>query len=292
MKRSHLNLGLLAVAIGLGAAVWFSQKKEEKRPPLTALAPAAVTRVLLEHPGAPALRLEKKDGSWQLVEPIQAPAEPFEVNALVGLADTEVQQMLEGSLDLKELGLDPPSYKLTLNDQLIEFGGSEPLKYRRYLRHAGKVVLINDPPSAALDQDYSDLVTKSVLPEGADIVRIAVPGLTVEKKPDGGWTSPEQPQAKPEQLQKFVDAWKNAKALWNSADEGEPPQETATVTLADGRSFSFGIAARDPQLVLVRADWRLRQTLPRSDVETLLALPAEPPPGDAPADTAPAAPAQ
>ena len=56
MKRSHLNLALLVVAGGLGAAVWFGQKKEEKGPPLTSLEQASITRLALEYPGQPAVR--------------------------------------------------------------------------------------------------------------------------------------------------------------------------------------------------------------------------------------------
>lgn len=295
MKRGHLNLGLLAVALGLGTAVWVSQKKEEKGPPLTALAPAAVTTIVLEHPGAPALRLEKHDGSWKLVAPVQADTDSFEVNSLIGLADTQVQQTLEGEPDLAQLGLAPPAYVVTLNDQRIEFGGSEPLKFRRYVRHGGKVLLVADPPSAPLDKDYSDLVSKSLLPADARITRIALPGLTVEKNAAGAWTSPEQPQASPEQLQKLVDAWRNAKAMWNGAETAEPAPapagEPATVTLADGRQLGFVVVEREPQFVLARPELRVRYTLAKSELETMLQLPAaEPQASSAPAPPAADAP--
>ena len=94
MKRARLNLVLLAAALGLGLAVYFAQKPEPPGPPLTPYQPDAVTRIALEHPGAPAIRLEKQDGKWQLTAPVSAEADPFEVNALIGLADRATQLKL------------------------------------------------------------------------------------------------------------------------------------------------------------------------------------------------------
>jgi len=274
MKRTHLNAGLFAVAVGLAAAVWFAQKKDEdKKPPLTSLAPAAVDSIAIEHPGSPAIRLARQNGTWMLTAPVQAEVDPFEVNALVGLADTGLQQKLSEG-DLKELGLAPARYRITINDQSIDFGGEEPLKYRRYVRVNGRDLgLINDPGSAAFDADYSDLVAKNLLPGNADITRIAAPGLSLEKTAGGVWNSPDHPQAKPEQLQAVVDAWKGAKSLFNGAlDPEDIKAEAVTLTLADGRTLGFNIAARDPQLILARPELGVRYTLARTELDTLLKL--------------------
>ena len=77
MKRARLNLGLLAVAIGLGVAVYVAQQNKPAGPPLTAFKPDAVTHIAIEHPGAPAIRLEKQNGRWQLVAPVIAEADEF-----------------------------------------------------------------------------------------------------------------------------------------------------------------------------------------------------------------------
>lgn len=295
MNRNYLNLGLLVAVAGLGTAAWLGQKPdEEKKPPLTALTPSMVQTIALEHPGSPTIRLAKQDGQWAITEPVKAAADPFEVSALVGLSDTGVQMKLDSG-DLKELGLVPARYRITINDQTIDFGGEEPLKYRRYVRVNEKdLALIADPGSAAFDADYSDLVAKDLVPAGAAIRRIVVPGLTLEKSADGAWTSPDHAEAKADQLKAIADAWASAKALFNASLQPEDAQgEAATLTLADGRTLSFTIAARDPQLVLARADLGVRYTLSRTDVDTLLQLPAPKPADAAPADTAapPATPA-
>jgi hypothetical protein len=47
MQRLTLNIGLAVAALGLGAAVLLSQKKEEKGPPLTPIAANALDHAYL-----------------------------------------------------------------------------------------------------------------------------------------------------------------------------------------------------------------------------------------------------
>jgi hypothetical protein len=287
MKRTHLNIALLVVVAGLGVAVWFGQKKaEDKKPPLTTLDKSAVDSIVIEHPGSPAIRLAKQNGAWMLTAPVQAETDPFEINALIGLADTGVQQTLaEG--DLKELGLAPARYRISVNQHTIDFGGEEALKYRRYVLVDGKqIALIDDPGSAAFDADYSDLVAKNLLPANAEITRIAAPGLTIEKTAGDVWSSPDHPQAKPEQLLAVVTAWKNAKAMFNARIEPEDANaEAMTLTLADGRTVGFTIVSREPQLLLSRADLGVRYTVSKADIDGLLKIGEPAPASAAPATT-------
>src|SRR3546814_3465832 len=137
MKRVYLNIALLVIVTGLAATIWFTQKKEPpKGPPLTTLSADAVTGIRIEHPNEPTITLEKKGAEWQLTEPVQSPTDPFEVASLVNLATTEIKHALKVSdVKLAELKLDPPQFTITLNDQKLEFGDTEPLEYRRYVRH-------------------------------------------------------------------------------------------------------------------------------------------------------------
>lgn len=281
MKRSHLNLALLVVAGGLGAAVWFSQEKEEKGPPLTALKQDSITRLAVEHPGQPAIRLEKKDGRWRLTEPVQADTDPYEVKGILSLAELELKTRLDAGVNRKELELDPPQYVVTLDDTRIALGGAEPIKYRRYVATGEVVGLVDDPPSAALDADFSDLIAKAIVPEGAELKQIELPGLTLSRKPDGSWSSPQHAEAKAAQLAQLAESWKNARAMWNAADPPEGSSGDAVkLGLADGRAIDLVVQARDPQLVLARKDLRVRYTLSKALVDELFKLP-EPPKPDA-----------
>jgi len=279
MKRARLNLALLAAALGLGLAVYFAQKGEPPGPPLTPYKPDAITRIALEHPGAPAIRLQKQDGQWQLTEPVIGEADPFEVNALIGLADRATQLKLEGGA-LKELELDPPLYTLTLNDAAIGFGGTEPIEFRRYVKTGDGAWLIEDPPGAALDKDYADLVAKDLFPAGAEIERIELPRLTLGKGADGKWAvTPADPKATADAMQKLADSWKGARSMWNELARDTPVTgDRIKVTLKGGVAREFIVAAREPQLKLHRADLGVTLVLSKALADELLKLPEPPAP--------------
>lgn len=288
MNRARLNLALLVVAAGLGTAVFFAQKKEPSGPPLTPFKPDAVTRIALEHPGAPAIRLEKHDNQWRLTEPVQAEADTFEVNGLVGLADRETKLKLEGGA-LKDFALDPPGYTVTLNDRAIGFGGVEPLEFRRYVKTADGAFLVEDPPGAALDADYADLVAKDLLPTDAELERIEVPGLSLAKDAQGQWSAaPAGPKATTDAMQKLADGWKGARSMWNElARESGVKGERVKLSLKGGATREFVIAARDPQFKLHRADLGVTFVLSKALADELLKLPEPPPPEEAKEEGAP-----
>lgn len=289
--RGKLNLALLAAAAGLGLAVYLSQEKEEKGPPLTALAPDSVARIAVEHPGTDAIRLEKRGSTWWLAAPVETVADEIEISALLGLADKESKERLEGA-KLPELNLDPPQYTVTLNDTAIAFGGVEPLQYRRYVKVGETVHLIEDPPSAALDKDYADLVAKSLFPADAQIERIQLPKLSLSKDKEGNWIlQPADPKATTDQMQKLADGWKNARSMWNELAKGQKPQgDPVIVTLKDGSAVKFLVVERDPQFKLYRPDLGVRFVLSKALTEELLKLPA-PPKEQAKEETKPAEPA-
>lgn len=278
--RARLNLGLLAVALGLGVAVFVANRKEPPGPPLTPYKADAIDRIALEHPGAPAIRLEKKDGHWRLVEPVQAEVDEFEVNALVGLADRETKLKVEGGAP-KELGLDPPAYTLTLNDRAIAFGGVEPLEYRRYVQTPDGTFLIEDPPGAAFDKEYADLVSKDVLPKGVAIERLELPRLALAKGGSGWSLTPADPKATTDQMQKLADAWQGARSMWNEmATDRKISGDRVKITLQGGATRELLVAAREPQLKLHRPDLGVTLVLSKALADELLRLPDPPPPAE------------
>lgn len=275
MRRTQLNLALAALAAGLGVAVYFSQEKEEKGPPLTSLKAAAIDTIALEHPGAETIKLERKDGGWKLVAPVSAEVDGFEINSVLGVAELETKQTLDAAqVKLSELSLDPSQYEVLLNDRRIAFGGVEPLNYRRYVKAGDKVYLVDDPPGAALDKDWADLVAKQLVPQDGELLKIELPGLTLAKGDDGKWSAtPADAKATPEAVQKVVDGWKNARSMWNEqADAKVPAGDAVTLTLKD-RTIKLVVAERDPQFKLYSPDARIRYVLSKALQDELLKLP-------------------
>lgn len=281
MKRTQLNLALLVVVAGLGAAAYFGREKEDKGRPLTPLTGESLTRIALEHPGQPIVKLERKDGHWRLVEPVQAETDPFEVSALTSLATVTAKRRLPlAEVKLAELGLQPPAYRVRLDEQVLDFGNVEPIEARRYILTGNEVALVDDPPSAALDADYSDLVSKALVPEGAELAKIELKGVHVARSADGkDWSVlPAQPQAAPNAAQQLAEAWKGARAMWLAPGLPEDAQgEPVRLTLKDGRVIELVVAQRDPQLVIARPEWKIRYTMSKALEPELLQLRPAPP---------------
>lgn len=277
MKRNVLNMMLGFTAIALVIVIAVSQKKEMKTLPLTPLAAEVVNHIRIDHPGSPVIELSKQGSQWNLISPVKAEADPFEVNGVLALASLEEQATFDpAQVALKELKLNPPQYSVTLNDQKLEFGGEEPIKYRRYIRTNGKIVLVSDPPSAALDADYSDLVVKTLLPAGSEIQSIELPDFTISRGKDGkGWVlTRNDSEISSDAKQKLVDAWKDARALWNAAVPKDAKGDHVKVITKTG-AVEFIITQREPQLILARPDLGVSYTLSEELMKEMLQLQQE-----------------
>ena len=114
-------------AIILGAAVyyfdWRRSQKEGDKPAVDATKLAFsiqlqdVTSLVIKHPAnpaEPALQFEKRDGVWQITQPIATPADQSSLDGIIdGLSSARTAQTEPGTPDrLKVFGLDPPALSL------------------------------------------------------------------------------------------------------------------------------------------------------------------------------------
>ncbi len=280
MNRSRLNFLLLVIVLALSAGVFFAKRdKHQPKETLTPLAAEGVNKIVIEWPGSPTITLEKQAAEWLLTTPVKARADRFEAVGATSLASTEVQSDVDGAgLDLKELGLMPPDHSITLNGVKIDFGGSDALKGRRYVRVNGAVKLIDDPATAALDKDYADLVAKDLFGLSDELVQIELQGLTLIKAANGEWVAPAgTANATPAALKTLAEGWQSARAMWNEAAPGDAPQGQALhFTLKGGRVVDYWVVATDPQFALYSPTLKIRHQLSKALADTLLKLPTTP----------------
>lgn len=282
MKRTYLNLALALLVLAVGAALYFTRSKPPAaKPPLTSLEPAQIDHIVIAHPKAKPVVLERRGARWRLTQPVSVAADPYEVNSVLDLARLPREETLPlKGLKLSELGLDPPRYTVKLNDVTIKVGEVEPLRYRRYMQVGDTVALVDNPPSAALGSDYADLVSKTLVPAGARIEKIELPGVTVGRSADGkGWQiTPADPHAAADAADRLATAWSEASAMWTklAPKDAKLPTDAATVTIdLSGRpALHFVVVKRDPQLVLQRDDIGIRYALGKDQADKLLKLAA------------------
>lgn len=146
MSRANRNLGILAiVAVALVALVLLIGRREYLRDPpaVTALDPAAVTRIELDIPPVAPQVFERRGDGWWRVKPTKARADDARVQRLANLAATPVARWLPASaITPAKVGLDHPSATLVLDGVHLEYGGLTAIDDLRYMRVGDKVALV------------------------------------------------------------------------------------------------------------------------------------------------------
>lgn len=276
-KRNLLNLVMLLLVAGLGLLAWLEpgRSPEPQAVKITALDPAAIERIRIERP-AGLLEMVRRDGRWQLTAPQAAPANTIRTDAIVSVAtiDSLNQQPIAG-LDLATYGLDEPKARLQLNDVTIDFGAAAPLDNRRYVRVGDTLHLIPDLRYYQLIGPWSGYVSLRLLEEGTQLERIALPQLVLVND-NGSW----MPEPKPEQWSAdaataLAQRWQNVQAMEVREHKGAATGDEVRLQVrGQEQPLRFVIAAREPELVLVRPDLGLAYHLVASQAQELLELSA------------------
>lgn len=276
--RLLLNLALLAVIVVLGAVAFFKPGKQEPESrPLLTLDATTLSRVTLHNKET--LAFEKADGLWRLTAPFAAPVNQVRVGQLldVAKAKSEADYPVKPE-DLAQFGLDNPQATLTLGETTLQFGGTDPINMRRYVRLGDTLHLVEDNFYHHLTAPATDYVDKKLLPEGARIKEIQLPGLKAVKEPDGQWTADPAGEGKTD-LGVLASAWATTRAIdVKRLEQPEVIGETLRIGLMEGEPVEFVIIQKQPYLVLARKDWGLQYEITAESSRELLNQPRPEPP--------------
>ena len=281
-SRLILNLVLLAVIAVLGALAFFEPgKKKTETIPLAKVDENALTALTLKNQDT--IQFEKKDGHWRLAAPFRAPANEVRVRQLIDIAKSnrEAEYPLKPE-DRAKFELDQPKATLVLGDTTLLFGGSDPINMRRYVQVGDTLYLVNDDFFHHLTASATDYVDKKLLPEGAKIKEIVLPGLKASLGQDGKWTREPPGEAKSD-LNELATAWTTARAIEVKRLEKPPQGETIKIGLVEGGPLEFTIVQREPDLILARSDLGLQYELTGETTRQLLNLPKPEPQAKPPA---------
>ncbi len=142
---TNLGLFLLVASLGIFAWVWQDPIPESRMSLLTSLEPGQVRKIELTVRNGEALTLEKRNGSWQMIQPHAASGNGPKIERLLKIANTaSTERFPLPDADRAEFGLEPPMAELRLNDTLLKIGGTHPIDHRRYVLVGDTLHLIND----------------------------------------------------------------------------------------------------------------------------------------------------
>ena len=287
-SRLALNLGLLAlIAILAAVAVLKPGKKEESQPTLLAGKLDALNLVTLQNKEK--LTFEKRDGLWWLTAPFAAPVNQVRMRQLleVGQAASSAHYPIKPE-ELAQFGLDQPQATLALGDSTLQFGTTDPINMRRYVRMGDTLHLVDDNFFHHLTASATDYVDKKLIPEGAKIRQIEMPGLKTMKGADGHWTAAPAGDGKTDWAE-LASTWATARAIEVKRLEKDSQGDTIRITLNEGSPIEFIILRKQPSLTLARRDLGLQYEITADTSRDLL---NQKQPATKPADSSPERPGE
>ena len=263
----NLGLALLVGALILIAIYKPGTQKEPAGTALTALTADGIQRLRLVRPNQKDIVLEQTGEAWQLTAPRKARANRVRVNELRALAATRSTTRFPAiAAELGKYGLDRPHATLFLNDAEIRFGGIHPLDNRLYVLHDGQVQLIPASVIRSVSAPLADFFSTNLIEEKAKPLMFKFPGFGLKQNEQGAWVrTPALPGIGSDQVNRFVDEWRYARALSAAPYSGKPVKARITLTLAEGeqqRVVEFGVLAEKPEFVLYRKDENLEYSFP------------------------------
>lgn len=271
-SRLLVNLGLLAlIAILATVAIVKPGKKEVELSPLLAVDPQGLTRVTLQNKET--LVFEKQDGQWRLTGPFAAPVNQVRVGQLldVAKAPSEANYPLKPD-EAGQFGLDAPQAVLTLGDKTLQFGGTDPIKMRRYVRLGDTLHLVEDNFFHHLTAAATDYVDKRLIPEGAKIQEIQLPGMKALRNAEGRWTVEPASESSTD-LAELASVWATSRAIDVKRMDPKVVGETIHIGLVEGAPIEFVIVKKSPELVLGRRDLGLQYEVTSETSRELLNQP-------------------
>ncbi|MEI6353984.1 MAG: DUF4340 domain-containing protein [Methylococcus sp.] len=251
--RSARNLVLLILIVALALVAHFRPGKPKGLPAVTLLdiETSGIDRIELLRPDA--ILFQRKAGTWLLTAPLEAPANPLRIEQLLDITKTKSEaQYPMKDLKLAPFGLDKPLAILKLNDQVMTFGGTDPLSFRRYVVVGDTLHLVSDGFSHHLTAQATDYVQKKLVADELSIKSLTLPGLKIEKTTDGGLLV--TPPRSSLDAKDLLSAWQSARAI--EVQRGDPKMmgETIRLELSNGAPTEFVIVQKSPELVLLRKD--------------------------------------
>ena len=218
---------------------------------ISRLTPDKVNSILVQTADE-TLELERSNGDWHIIRPLQWPANAVNIHRLLGITESQTSSRLESdALDLNKLGLGLPKALLQLNDTTILFGGNNNIGDRRYIQIDNMVYLLEDIHLPFISQGLNALIDRRLLPAMLDPTALDLGNQSFEQDDSDLWQSVADSNVTSEQINELVNSWTRLEASrisrFNAADT---PRKKISARLRDGRQIEFYLMSIAPQIII------------------------------------------
>lgn len=275
-SRNIINI-ILLLLVAILLAVLFLEPGAQKKPlnTLTIIDKKSIHSIKITRLTGDPIEFIKQQKQWLLTTPYQIKANEFRINALIRIVEeTSQAQYPISEIDLKKFKLAPPQATLRLNDTLIQFGGSEPLKLNRYVRINNTLHLIKDTYFYQINSSFNLFIDHALIGKNETITHLKLPDVDVKLK-QGKWIVQPQPKNySADDVIQLISEWNNIHAIDIKPIENKKASNQIEVTLKHRLSpIIFEIRQSKDNFILARPDIKLQYILGKDKTEQLLQLP-------------------
>ncbi|MBM3342352.1 MAG: DUF4340 domain-containing protein [Betaproteobacteria bacterium] len=279
MRKRWLTLGVLMAGVAaLALFVWL--KPATPRGPALAVSTIKIAdarSLRIERKGLPFAMLEKRGNDWFMLEPFAAPADAFHVARLLAVLDAKSAAQYAAS-DAAKFELTAPQATITINEQRFAFGAINNVTREQYVLTQQQIYPLELRFAAAIPNDATGLIRRSVLAPGDQPLRFEFGAFIVTHDGKKWITTPgggEKPVAMPaggeqripmpaggdssqDDYNRWVAQWREGSALRVIPVDQRTPETLIHITLKDGRNIELGVVQTAPELIVRRADLSLQ----------------------------------
>ena len=279
-RRLLLNLMLAIVVLGLALFIYIDPDKatDDNRSTISNIDPDSVSSIKITRLQGEPLSFVKRDGQWFIVGQTEYRADDFQVGTLLALLRSVTDRKYPAStLDLKPMGLMPPLVDISFDDARFEIGTTEPIDRNRYVMHDTTVYLVPDRFQHLLNARYTNFIDRRLLPPGAVVTRLELPGLSLQRDSDMNWQlQPEDKTVGADAIRTLVSDWENARALYVREASGYQGETLRVHLQGVDEALEFTLQRDYKDIILSRPDRGIQYHLAGDAGLKLLEFMAEP----------------
>ena len=223
IKKYLINLLLIGLIIGL---YWFNNQNNvpvDVMPQLTPLVSTDIKTITISRSDSTEIILNKSSSAWQIIQPINAPANNSRIDLLLSFLNTPSYAQIDASnSNLSQFELAPANITLGLDTQIIQFGGVEPISKHRYVLINNVIHLITDRITPLLSANAASFIENKLISRHNTITKITFPLLNSDnsfsnssasiENISGHWRS-SLAKTTSDQLSAYIENWQHAYAI-------------------------------------------------------------------------------
>jgi hypothetical protein len=241
---------------------------------ISSLKPQDIHRVIIQTADNNRFVLGNSSNQWRFENPVQWPADNTTLERIISIVKSNPDARLPAdTIDLATFGLQKPRATLTLNDTPVDFGTTNNIGGRRYVKIASTVYLLPDIHLHFITQGINGLIDRRLLPRSVALEALELGKLSLRKKSDGAWQGNAVGEDETTRLNRLANNWqtRNAGSI-KIFDRSKAMIEKIVATLENGSKIDFLLMAITPEIVIARPDLGVQYHFAENQYYDLLSI--------------------